>query len=236
MRIRSKLLTKFAGWAIATVMKGLLRTVRITGYVEQPATDPSLDAEQSFIYSLWHDEILIPLAMQDRARAPIAALVSRHQDGSYLTEFMGHLGVRSLRGSSNHGGVEVLRQLMQETAGYHIFITPDGPRGPHHELKEGIVFLASKTGLPIVLIASVCENAWYVPGKWTGLVLPKPFSRATYLLSRPIRVPAELTREELTEWQARVQGEALRLEEKLREVVAGRMRAPEPALVVRRAA
>ena len=235
MRIRSKFLTKFVGWALAAVLKTLLRTVRITGYVEQPATDPSLDADQSYIYSLWHDEILIPLAMQDRARAPIAALVSRHQDGGYLTEFMRHLSVRSLRGSSNNGGVEVLRQLMQETAGYHIFITPDGPRGPHHELKEGIVFLASKTGLPIVLIASVCENAWYVPGKWTGLVLPKPFSRATYLLSRPIRVPGNLSREELAEWQRRVQAETVRLEEKLREVVEGRMRVPEAGVVQRAA-
>lgn len=235
MRIRSKLLTKFVGWAVAALLKANFRTMRIQGYVEQPATDPSLDADQSYIYSLWHDEILIPLAMQDRARAPIAALVSRHQDGTYLTEFMRHLGVRSLRGSSNHGGVEVLRQLMQETAGYHIFITPDGPRGPHHQLKEGIVFLASRTGLPIIPIASVASNAWYIPGKWTGLVLPKPFSRSAYLLGRPLHVPAELSREELAEWQRRIQAETVRLDAKLRELLAGRLAAPERK-AIRRAA
>lgn len=214
------------GWGVAGLLKGLFRTLRITGYVEQPLTDPSHDANRYFIYALWHDEILIPLAMQDRARARIAALVSRHQDGGYLSEFMRHLSVRSLRGSSNHGGAQALRQLMEETGGSHIFITPDGPRGPHHELKEGLIYLASRSGLPVVLIASRCAQAWYIPGKWTGLVLPKPFSRATYLLSRPFSIPAEISREELAQWRTRLQEEYARLELRLQELATGTLAQP----------
>jgi hypothetical protein len=234
--MRSPLLTKFIGWMLASLLQTLFRTLRITGYVEQPGTDPSHDADQSYIYSLWHDEIFVPLAMQDRARAKISALVSRHQDGSYLTEFMRHLSVKSLRGSSNNGGVEVLRQLLQEAPGNHIFITPDGPRGPHHELKEGIVYLASRSGWPIVLIASACENAWYLSGKWTGLVVPKPFSRATYLLSRPLHIPANLSREELAQWGTRVQDEIVRLETRLADLYTGRLSAPASGLAIRHAA
>lgn len=232
MRIRNRHLTKFVGWFVALAFRALSRTLRFEGHIEAPLTDPSYRPSRTFIYALWHDSILIPLARAALTRPNIAALVSRHQDGAYLAEFMACIGIRSIRGSTNRGGEQAIRELLDQADDWHIFVTPDGPRGPHHEIKEGIVYLASRTGRPIVPIVSLYPNSWHIRGNWTGLWIPKPFSRCYYLLGAPLTIPAHLTREQLARERQRVQSEMIRLEEKLARIARG----DEPAETFRRAA
>src|SRR5262245_55370283 len=82
LRIRSRYLTKFVGWFVALLFRALSRTLRFHGHTEAALTDPSYRPSRTFIYALWHDSILIPLARAALKRPNIAALVSRHQDGS----------------------------------------------------------------------------------------------------------------------------------------------------------
>ena len=232
VRIRSRLLTKFLGWLVGVTFRALSRTLRLRGLVEAEHTDCSIETRRGYLYALWHDSILIPLARQALERPPVAALVSRHQDGAYLAEFMHHIGIRSIRGSTARGGDQALRELLRLGDEWHIFITPDGPRGPHHVVKSGLVYLASRTGRPILTMVSNFENAWHIRGSWTGLLIPKPFSRGWYMIGEPIVIPADLSREQMEFHRARVQSEMDRLEQKLARIVAGE----EPAAHFRRAA
>jgi lysophospholipid acyltransferase (LPLAT)-like uncharacterized protein len=227
-----RLQTWFIGWLAATLLRALARTVRFDGHVESTGTDPSVATARGAIYALWHDAILIPLARHNATRPRIAALVSRHQDGSYLTEFLRRQGIRAVRGSTSRGGDRALRALMNQENDWHIFITPDGPRGPEHVIKEGIVYLASRTGRPIVPIASQASSAWCVRGRWTGMWVPKPFSRCHYLLGTPIHVAPDLSRDALARERDRVQAEMERVAEKLARIVRGE----EPRESFRRAA
>ncbi len=207
------------GWGAALALRGLFATLKVTGHAEAPGIDPGRPTLRMNLYALWHDSIMIPIALKGRSpEKNVAALVSRHQDGSYLTEFMRHAGIRSVRGSTNHGGGQALLELLRVSEKYHIFITPDGPRGPRRQLKMGIVFLASQTGMPIIPVASRCANAWRIAGSWTDLEIPKPFSRAQYLLGAPIHVPPNLSREALESHRAKVQSEMERLERQLEQL------------------
>lgn len=222
MRIRSQFLTKAVGWVAALIFRALSRSLRIRAVCEVDGIDPSFQTRQGFIYTLWHDSILVPLAKKSLSHAKAAALVSRHQDGAYLAEFMHYCRIRSVRGSTARGGDQALRELMQVENDWNIFITPDGPRGPHHQIKSGPVYLASRTGRPIIPAVSHCENAWHIRGSWTGLVVPKPFSRCWYLLGAPMSIPADLTREQIELHTSRVQAEIDRLEQKLARIVGGK--------------
>jgi lysophospholipid acyltransferase (LPLAT)-like uncharacterized protein len=232
VKIRNRYLTKFAGWLIATIFRLLSRTLRLRGLVEVDYTDCSVETRRGYIYALWHDSILIPLARQALERPNVAALVSRHQDGAYLAEFMHYIGIRSIRGSTARGGDQALRELMRLGDDWHIFITPDGPRGPHHVVKSGLVYLASRTGRPIVPMVSHFAGAWHIRGNWTGLLVPKPFSRGCYLFGEPLSIPPNLSREQIEFHRSRVQAEMDRLESKLDRIVAG----TEPGASFRRAA
>jgi len=47
-------------------------------------------------------------------------------------------------------------------SGYDVLLTPDGPRGPAYELGPGIIFLAQKTGAPVVPINMEYSSCWRV--------------------------------------------------------------------------
>lgn len=222
MKIRSRMLTKIAGWMLGRLFRLWARTLRYEPLTEVSGTDPSFQTNEPYLYALWHDAILVPIAK--KALNPshqVAALVSRHQDGAYLAEFMLQTGIRSIRGSSRHGGSEAVRQLMREGEHCNVFITPDGPRGPKWQIKTGIVFLASQTGMPILPVASHCYNGWLIRGNWTDLAVPKPFSRVAYMIGAPLEIPPDLPRAELEAQRLRVQSEMERLAEKLQAHVRG---------------
>lgn len=233
MKIRSRMLTKFAGWMLGRLFRIWARTLRYEELLECAGTDPSFATNRSYLYALWHDAILVPIAKKSLDPSlQVAALVSKHQDGAYLAEFMQQTGIRSIRGSSKHGGSEAVRQLMREGENCNIFITPDGPRGPKWQIKSGIVFLASQTGMPILPVASHCYNGWLIRGNWTDLAVPKPFSRVVYAIGSPLEIPPDLSRAELEVQRLRVQAEMERMARKLEAHVRG-LPVEEP---VRRAA
>ena len=68
--------------------------------------------------------------------------------------------------------------------------TVDGPRGPRHEAKTGAVLLAKKTGNPMLPFSVKCDRFWTI-GSWDRLQIPKPFTRARFIVSAPIYVPRD---------------------------------------------
>ncbi|MFM8287405.1 MAG: lysophospholipid acyltransferase family protein [Planctomycetaceae bacterium] len=204
MRIRSRWLTVAVGWLGSVLVKGLARTMRFEYLEDEPGFEPSGPIRPT-IYVMWHDQIVPPLARHTLTRAKVAALVSRHQDGSYLAEFMLRSGIRPVRGSTSRGGDQALRELIDVPLDTSIFITPDGPRGPHHQLKSGAVFLASHSGRVIIPVATAVPRSWYLKGSWTGLLVPRLFSTCYFRMGSPFEVPPNLTREELQQHVTRLQ-------------------------------
>jgi lysophospholipid acyltransferase (LPLAT)-like uncharacterized protein len=84
-------------------------------------------------------------------------------------------------------------------------IATDGPRGPRRMVKDGIVYLASHSGRPIVPTAFASAWAWKPRGRWTDLVIPIPFSRGIVLGGAPIRIPEGLTPQQLAPYRDLVQ-------------------------------
>jgi len=143
----------------------------------------------------WHER-LIGMATVSQIQ-PSWILVSEHGDGEMLALALKQLGYRPRRGSSTRGGTKALLQMLRGDDGdMGVAITPDGPRGPAQELGKGVIFLASRAGLPIYPMTTSFSACWKLP-TWDRLILPAPFSQAITVLGEPIHVPAKLRREEL---------------------------------------
>jgi len=147
---------------------------------------------RKFLYSIWHDQILITLFCGKPIK--MAGLVSKHADGSLLADVLEALEILPVRGSTSRGGTKALRNLLETVHDYHVTITPDGPRGPRHQMKSGIVFLASQTGRSIVPVAHICKNGWRIKGSWTDMAIPKPFSKICIIAGEPMTIPTNLDR------------------------------------------
>ena len=181
----------------------------------------AVDSEY-FVLCVWHDALLIPtFGMPRSLRQHSCCLVSKHQDGSYLAEAMSWLDFTTVRGSSNRGGVEALRQLVSNTAGMHVIVTPDGPRGPRRKMKEGAAFVAAQTGRRLLPGAFVVKRGWRIRGGWTDLLIPMPFTTLYLIVGEPISIPGGVSRPELAVYVEAAQREMDRLNDEADQMVAG---------------
>jgi hypothetical protein len=72
--------------------------------------------------------------------------------------------------------------------GYDLAIVPDGPRGPRHVVKPGIMHLARATGAPIYPVTYAAGRRRQLRS-WDRLIIPWPFARVVYVAGEPLEVP-----------------------------------------------
>ena len=83
--------------------------------------------------------------------------------------------VHLIPGSSGHEGFEASEKLLVFLKeGYSTSILPDGPTGPVHQLRKGILHMAAKSGLPIIPLRSSCQYGIRLP-TWDNKIIPIPF-------------------------------------------------------------
>lgn len=203
MRINSPFLVKSVGRACGSAFWLLFRTLQKEVRTTVGACPYDATGSQRYLYSVWHDSAL--LAAFGGRHTRTVALTSRHRDGSFVASVVGTLGVGTVRGSSGRRGQAAARKLIQVAQTHDIVMTPDGPRGPRRTMSRGIVYLASRSGNPVVPTAFACSSAWEIPGSWTTQTIPKPFSRVALVAGDPISVPANLDRDAIEDYRQRLQ-------------------------------
>jgi lysophospholipid acyltransferase (LPLAT)-like uncharacterized protein len=143
--------------------------------------------EKPYIYALWHRRLMF-LVHSERGRA-INVMVSASKDGELTSNVIHKFGFRTTRGSSSRMGsrsaiamIRVLKKTKQICA-----ITPDGPKGPRRQAKEGLAIIAQKSGCPIVPLACAVKRN-KILNTWDKFILPLPFNKGVVINGRPIYV------------------------------------------------
>lgn len=187
-----------ASLAATWLFVALARTWRIEYAVGQREGDARGIEGGGCIYAFWHARLL-PLVFTHRHRGD-AVLISRNRDGEWLARVLALLGFVTARGSSTRGAeAAVLTMLEFGAHGHSLAITPDGPRGPARRVKPGLLFVAGRSGLPVVPIATAARSVW-VLRSWDRFRVPKPFARVRIAYGPPIAVPADLDEAAEREW------------------------------------
>ena len=147
------------------------------------------DENRRFIYAFWHQrQVYFTWTHRD---VGAAVLVSRSKDGEMIAATMRLSGLGAVRGSTSRGGAAALRRLMAVMdSGLDVGITPDGPKGPSREVKDGVVYLAQKLGAPIVPITNALSRKLEFKKAWDHFQVPLPFGRAAVAYGSPIEVGA----------------------------------------------
>src|SRR5207302_969667 len=104
----------------------------------------------------------------------------------------------------------------------HMAVTPDGPRGPRRQVQPGVVYLASRMGLPIVPMGIGFGRTWRAKS-WDQFALPRPGSRAVLVTTEPIIVPGNADREVFDKYRQFVESEINRACELAEQWAAGRV-------------
>ena len=98
-------------------------------------------------------------------------------------------GVNELAlGSSGNSGKEALQKvILFLKKGYNTLITPDGPAGPPHVLKPGVLQMSIETGIPIVPLKIIPSHFITIP-TWDKKRIPLPFTTIRVVYEKPIIV------------------------------------------------
>ncbi len=170
---------------------------------------------QPAVFGFWHGRIL-PTIVYFRDHR-LVALVSQNFDGEWIARIITRLGYDTVRGSSSRDGGIAMRQLIRDTrAGRSTLFALDGPRGPARQAKDGAVWLAMATSVPVIPLHAEAERHWTV-NSWDRTQVPKPFSRVALVIGAPIMVPrreaeaVETHRAELERSLAGLEARALQL-------------------------
>ncbi len=189
-------LIRFLHAALMTTLRFSTSGVhQLRPYIETPG--------RGLLMVIWHDQTLVPLHVFQGCG--IHTMMSRSRAGQMQAAFWRLSGWPIIWGSTKKKeGIAALREslrLVQE--GGLMGFTPDGPKGPRREAHGGVVYLASKSGVPIMPVALAASDCWQLK-TWDKYLIPKPFARVHIHMGVPVSVPADVAREENAAWCARV--------------------------------
>jgi hypothetical protein len=181
----------------------------------------SHEAKRPVILAFWHRCIFT--ATWFWRHRNIVVMNTTNFDGQWTRRVIERLGYLTAQGSSSRGGLKGLVTMAKRLdEGFDVAFTIDGPRGPRFVAKPGPVMLARRTGHPIAVFHIGLENARTFEKTWDQFQIPKPFSRAVVVISPPIEVPTDASREALEAKHAEMQ----RALERVRDVAESWFKLP----------
>ncbi len=167
-------------WPLGLLARGWAASIRIDVSPHDQKRLRETSGPTAFV--IWHNRLFLvaEVARRYRGGKPIYGLVSASRDGAWLAAFFSLVGIESIRGSSSRLGREAVALLIEALRrGQDVGVTPDGPRGPCYDFKNGAIVVARRSRADVFLAGFEFESAWRLKS-WDRFVLPKPFSRVRF--------------------------------------------------------
>ena len=163
-----------------------------------------------FILCFWHGRLLMMPCCWDLSKK-INLLTSLHKDGQLISKTVSHFGFKFIKGSTTKGGARAMRNILKTLElGECIGLTPDGPRGPRMVAKDGVISIASLSGVPIIPITYSI-----VRGKnldtWDNFLLAFPFSRGIFVWGDPIFVEKNVNHSKRERIRKEIENELIKI-------------------------
>ena len=150
--------------------------------VDQPNVEPCL-------YAMWHGNQCCVFGLQNKAKTNV--LISRSRDGDVVAAGVEMLGFKTIRGSKGKkGAVEATLQMIEALKnGENCAMMVDGPKGPYHKVKDGIIKIAQLAKVPIVPMGWSSSN-WNLLrfNSWDKFTIPLANVNLINLYGKPIYV------------------------------------------------
>jgi hypothetical protein len=182
MKIQHPLLVRAIGVTGAALVRQLGRTLHYHFRYQDPSVAPEIARQtgQRYIYAFFHEVMLFPAYYWPWPEMHI--LISDHRDGELITQVVARLGFSVVRGSTTRGGTRALREMTL----------------------QGVAFLSSRTGFPIVGAGMAFKRPWRARS-WDKFCVPRPFSPAACVVPPPVVVPPDADRDTLEDCRREVE-------------------------------
>jgi lysophospholipid acyltransferase (LPLAT)-like uncharacterized protein len=187
LHIKRKIFPSLFAYSAKFVVRMLLKTckVRIHGLQAFVKT-----AEQHpCILMLWHNKLVLvsEILNAHTSKFIFTAFISKSRDGDPLARLAeSYKRGRAMRVPHN-ARHHALSQLVNavKNKGEIAIITPDGPRGPKHIVKPGIILAARETEAHLFPFSWQAKRFWQLK-TWDEMKIPKPFTTIDVSFGKPV--------------------------------------------------
>jgi lysophospholipid acyltransferase (LPLAT)-like uncharacterized protein len=176
-------LRAFVGWAVALLYRGYCRTWRVHMTIPGSAVStPGEYVNAPEVLALCERDALVFGSTLPGRR--LTVLVAHGRDGDWAAALLAGLGCRIVRGASQRGGSQALRDLVAalRESPAPLGLVVDGPLGPIGRAKPGAAFCAIESDRPLRALGAAARHALIFHGSWSGIYLPLPFTRVEIAL------------------------------------------------------
>ena len=193
MKIRS--FCRLQSWGLSTYASVVWRTARyrVKG---QEHVNQAHATGRPLIITAWHGMTMMVagyIAAQEDVDQYVV-VVPDDPRGAVLSIWTHRLGASPFAISMGADSMVAARRLLalsgQMEQGKNLYLNSDGPDGPSHEPKKGMVFIARKAGALIVPAGAFTTAGFRIP-RWDRYVVPFPYSRISVVLGEPLEVAPE---------------------------------------------
>ncbi len=202
-------------YLVRAVFRLLTSTYRIKAVIGAGYAESFINGDAVCAPSYWHQHQLVcnMLFRQWLRRGfKMCFLMSASVDAEVTARIARAWGGKVARGSANQNSATLaMRDMLGMVKnGYSIVTTADGPRGPKHEFKAGVVVTALTGRIPILPIGCAADRAWYL-NNWDKFMIPKPFSRIVLAIGKPYTIPSPVTVDDIELHRLNVQAAIMAL-------------------------
>ena len=191
---------------VAAVFAALLRLAKASWRHENIGLEviqQALDRRERLLVAFWHGKHISLFPMVEGFDACI--LTSRSFRGEVIASLCRRFGYHCIilghqRGKELQETLDVVLQTHRCLA-----VAVDGPLGPYHVARFGLVRIASHLQLTVVPLSITAERKIVMKKRWDKMEFPLPFSRVLLGVGQPFKIPAEVQPDELKTWTDQIQ-------------------------------
>lgn len=202
---------RLLGFLARLVYGVVVKTVRPVFAGDGAAVSAAMERGEPLIFAFFHGQLAMMQAPY-RGRRGLAIQMSRSGDGEIVARAIAPYGIEPIRGSSSRGGVSSLRALVEAMErGRDLGFACDGPRGPFHVVKAGVVHAARLTGARVFPVAAAPGRGFVFARSWDRFTIPLPFTRVFLAFGEPFSVARDADDAVVEAIRAGLEGELRRL-------------------------
>lgn len=187
------------------------RSIRFKKVNFNPEMEPA-------IYAVWHGWQYGLLSFKDRKRLHL--LVSESNDGEVIANASKYLGYSLIRGSIGRGGVRALKKIVRTLRnGENVAYTVDGPKGPLHKVKGGIIQIAQMAKVPIIPLVPALKGVTPYEKSWDKYQIPHFLTKSVVVFGDPIYIPSDITEEEQENYRLMLENKLFELRDQAENLI-----------------
>jgi len=210
-------LRQWRGHLAAAGLYMLKLTWRIR-FVDRRFYDDPYDSHKPTFLYFWHGKYVPILPLLQGYQGCVIS--SESDRGDAIATISRRFGFSSLL-IPNRATRQSMRSLLARVRQEHnsVGTAADGPLGPKHQVKSGIVWIASKMNATIIPISVASKHKFVLSKRWDGLEIPLPFSQVTLMFGAPVTVPDTLNSDQLEQWRQQLELNILAVDQRVERFV-----------------